>query len=748
MRKRYKWGLLLVLTGFSTFAWATHIVGGEFELTKEGSAAGSYRLSLNLYFDLINGNPQAEDPNITATFFRKRDNTPILSIILPRIGTESVNYTNPTCSEARVKTKLIYYSSLVSLPEDAFSDPEGYYVVWERCCRNGTITNIRQPGDVGMTFYLEFPALVKNGQSFINSSPHFDKPVGDYICMNEPFSFDFGAIDPDGDELRYSLVTPYIGYSSPASPSPSNSGSSAYPTASWVTGISLNNVIPGPQPLRVNPTTGQLTVTANRQGLYVFSVLCEERRNNVKIGAVRRDFQLLVIDCPKNAAPGVLMREVNTTGFYDGKDTLVIDSEMSRCFDVLLTDPDPETQLNLSLRPINFENKNFVTLSPTSGIVNGPTDTLRAQICWDKCVESDNNEPYIFELISRDQGCPAPKTDTLLVKVVFMPKPNQKPTVVTDLPQNKATIKEGEQLTFNVTGNDADPDNITLEAFGRGFDLKAAGMSFVNGSAVGTLTTPFTWIPVCSTGALQYSYTVDFVVSDVRCTRSQKDTVTVNLTYVPRSNHAPVIRTTLPGNVAELYLGQVDSLSPSPLGDAIAFDVIGDDADRDNITLKAKGRGFNLADVGMQFEEKSGVGTVTSPFAWNPDCGILHGEDNATFVIDFITDDNTCSKNRSDTVTVTLTIHDPVAEYAFEPTNVFTPNHDRQNDYFTITNLPLDNCKEKFESIEIYNRWGRLVYQSQHRDFRWEGDNYPAGQYFYLIRYTRHRYKGQVSLLF
>ncbi|MCB0506601.1 MAG: hypothetical protein KDC58_14015, partial [Cyclobacteriaceae bacterium] len=52
--------LFFLLILISTPAWASHIVGGEFELLHvEGN---TYQLNLNLYFDVINGNIGARDP--------------------------------------------------------------------------------------------------------------------------------------------------------------------------------------------------------------------------------------------------------------------------------------------------------------------------------------------------------------------------------------------------------------------------------------------------------------------------------------------------------------------------------------------------------------------------------------------------------------------------------------------------------------------------------------------------------------
>jgi hypothetical protein len=43
------------------------------------------------------------------------------------------------------------------------------------------------------------------------------------------------------------------------------------------------------------------------------------------------------------------------------------------------------------------------------------------------------------------------------------------------------------------------------------------------------------------------------------------------------------------------------------------------------------------------------------------------------------------------------------------------------------------------------NRWGKAVFSSTDRLFRWDGEEYPPGQYYYLIQYAHRSYKGTVS---
>lgn len=750
MKRRYLLGIYGLLLGLAQVAYATHIVGGEFVLVRLDANSNVYQLSLNLYFDEINGDPQAEDQRIIASIFRKKDNLFMRNVELPKTEVETITYTNAACTSTQVKTRLIRYKAPLTLGAD-FDDPEGYYVVWERCCRNRSITNIQQPGNVGNTFYLEFPAPMRNGVVFVNSSPAFVKPKGDYVCLNQPFVFDFGAVDLDGDQLRYSLVTPYKGYSSPSSPVPVNQGSSAYPLISWAPGMSLDNSIPGLHPLRVDSTTGRLTVTAGVKGLFVFSVLCEEFRNHLRIGAVRRDYQLVVIDCPQDAGPPQIALAPNGQNTSFEKDTLVVNAMDGRCFTLAITDPDSRTHLNVSLQPLNFVNDQGVTLSLASGTINQGKDSLRISVCWSPCWEKEGNRSLLFQAIVLDETCPAPKGDTLLVNVQVQSKPNQPPSLT--IAPHPDTLWQGQVMVFDVEAEDADGDTIVLEAIGRDFDLASVGMHVETKAAAGRVQTRFQWEPTCE-AATRSSYIIDFVATEKQCKISEKAMQSVELVYQLTPNQPPTIQTDLENQTIVYKLNEGESDTLPPIGSPIRFEVMAEDADPEKLLLRAVGRGFDLTEVGIQFEEKNGISQVVSSFLWSPGCAALQGNEPTEYVIDFIAQDASCIEGHLDTTTVSILVQDTIVNYIFEPANVFTPNHDGKNDFFALhstdfasRNLPPNNCQEKFESIEVYNRWGKRLFYSSDRNFRWSGDRTSAGEYFYLIRYTRHSYKGLLTLI-
>src|SRR5690606_26924043 len=79
--------------------------------------------------------------------------------------------------------------------------------------------------------------------------------------------------------------------------------------------------------------------------------------------------------------------------------------------------------------------------------------------------------------------------------------------------------------------------------------------------------------------------------------------------------------------------------------------------------------------------------------------------------------------------------------------NVFTPNGDNQNDYFTIQQQGVKEIR-----FVIYNRWGNVVHRFQtfptQKDVLiWDGGNASDGTYFYTAIVTdmqnqTHEQKG------
>ncbi|MGI9160772.1 MAG: gliding motility-associated C-terminal domain-containing protein, partial [Saprospiraceae bacterium] len=70
--------------------------------------------------------------------------------------------------------------------------------------------------------------------------------------------------------------------------------------------------------------------------------------------------------------------------------------------------------------------------------------------------------------------------------------------------------------------------------------------------------------------------------------------------------------------------------------------------------------------------------------------------------------------------------------------NAFTPNGDEYNSTFGLVVL---EGTAMVENMQIYNRWGQLVFESTDPNARWDGryngEDQPSDVYLYVIRWRR-----------
>lgn len=85
-----------------------------------------------------------------------------------------------------------------------------------------------------------------------------------------------------------------------------------------------------------------------------------------------------------------------------------------------------------------------------------------------------------------------------------------------------------------------------------------------------------------------------------------------------------------------------------------------------------------------------------------------------------------------DIYSVSNTIKVPVEQAIFVP-NVFSPDGDNTNDSFKVIGRGLEHI-----TIEIYNRWGQLVFEAPHLNESWDGTYRgkpcPIGTYVYQLK--------------
>lgn len=278
-------------------AYATHLYGGDVSMTAVGKTPGLYRISITLF------SSEGTSPNgknaARVSVYTKRGNVLVEQIVVPQRENYPLRSTNARCVaplQPGVRAFRFYGDHVFTLSR--YSDQEEYYLFVTWGARAYQITNLANSTNLSLVLYAEFMPTKQAGVPFHNSLPVFGPATNEYACVGKSFTADFRATDADGDQLRYSFVTPARNYAVDG-----RKGASALEPVTWARGISLQNLIPGTPTLEINAQTGLVRVTPTATGLYLFTVQCEEYRNGRRVGVVRRDFLLTVFDCPQTAVP-------------------------------------------------------------------------------------------------------------------------------------------------------------------------------------------------------------------------------------------------------------------------------------------------------------------------------------------------------------------------------------------------------------------------------------------------------------
>lgn len=617
--KWFKFWLAALFVCCCQAGWSAHLVGGEFQITYKGNFV--YEIQLNVYGDNATLGPGNQDAIVDVAIFERGTNNLVETFPMSLMTTAFVPYINQQCVAGSVQTKILTYRLTRTLAPNQFYSPNGYYISWERCCRNQDIVNLLNPSLAGFVYYAEFPAVVRpNGGPMENSSPVLPPMPPDVLCVNELYQYSMQASDPDGDSLVYKMSEPMNGFTYSGNPK-TQFMPGPYPLITWRPPFGLNTQINGTPRLNIHPETGLISVKPNLSGIYVFAITVEEWRDGKKIGEVRRDIQVKVANCPVNNEPTISLRPPGATQDYQPGDTLFVTDATDYCYQLRFTDPDIGQQVSIKVEPVNFTQKPVVT--PTVGTIQQVGQVLTAQICWADCNVNSPNQLYKVNLIVTDNPCGKFATDTLELSFLVVPKPNALPQIV--------------------------------------------AQNVVNGE------------------------------------------INVNV------------------------------------GDALKFNLLSTDADKDELTLHMTGKGFNPEAEGMQLGPKAGKESLLSAFTWTPTCEQQNRRE--FYDVNFIVKDNSCFPNHADTVSVRLRVRELEDQTIFLPPNIFTPNNDQRNDFFVAPTLPLDKCDDTFQEIRIFNRWGQQVYRSASRQFAWDGNNVSDGVYFYTIKYQKKKYKGHITIV-
>ena len=347
-------------------SYATHAAGGN--LTYTHIAGNQYSIRLTFYRDCFGINPNM--PVIVKIYSASCAQYDELVLPpLPGTGQEITNSCpgDPTTCAGGIEPGIQKweFEQTYSFPAQC-SDWNIYIAI---AARNQAITTLQSPG----TDSLFIEAQLDNSVSD-NNSPQFSVDPIVFVCIGQQFTFNNGAIDPDGDSLVYSFIAPRNTNNLPVV---------------YNVGYSVLNPISSLPPVSLDPITGDIVMNATTTEVGVMAVLILEYRNGVVIGSVLRDIQIYTVPCT-NSLPTV--SGINGTTNY----SMTACAGTNICFDLFSDDLDVGQTL---------------TMTWNNGVPAGSLTTAGAphptgHFCWATLPSDARPQPYTFTVTIEDDNCP------------------------------------------------------------------------------------------------------------------------------------------------------------------------------------------------------------------------------------------------------------------------------------------------------------------------------------------------------
>lgn len=287
-----------------------------------------------------------------------------------------------------------------------YPGPGSYLICMNDPNRNADVLNI--PNSVNTSFYLESWLVISpfGGQ---NSSPELTNAPVDNGCIMAPYVHNPGAVDPDGDQLRYSLIE--------------SRGENGAAIESFV----YPNEVPEPSPqntLTIDANNGTLIWDApQQQGEYNIAIMIEEIRDGVVIGFVVRDMQITILPCSNNPPVIEQLAQICVTAGEEVNEEVQAHDE----------DGDWVT-LEATGEPLLL-----TTDAATFAQITFDSDTVQGLLNWQTNCSHVRNQPYQVVVKATDNDVDFSLVDFSTIEI----------KVVSPAPENPNTTPQGSSMVLD-----------------------------------------------------------------------------------------------------------------------------------------------------------------------------------------------------------------------------------------------------------------------------------------------------------
>ncbi len=296
LKKLYTALAIFMLLLSANQAEASHVMGADLSYVCNGN--NNYTVILRLYRDCcgidltgpetmtaFNGCTNTAGPTFTLTM-QGGSGTEVSELCGSQLAQSTCASpancpANPQGSPATYPGVQAYtYVGNITLP----SACSQWYLRYSTCCRNATISNGSSNDGIGIQALVNNTVDPATGLPYCNTSVTFNTQPVPFVCINSDFTYNNGAVDANGDSLRYVMINPLD--------DTYNSIPFAFP---WSANYPVTTS--PPNSFVFDSTTGLIAFTPPNQEVDVMAMRVEEYKNGVLVGSTMRDIQVTMLPC-------------------------------------------------------------------------------------------------------------------------------------------------------------------------------------------------------------------------------------------------------------------------------------------------------------------------------------------------------------------------------------------------------------------------------------------------------------------
>lgn len=283
--------VMAILAFATTPTCARHIKSGD--ITWECLGNGQFIFRVRLFRDCGEAPPSLNSQIV------KIENYPGggLNIPLHVAAGYPIDRTDPNCGLSCASTlpeqgeltaeEWLFESNPVTV--SGVPPVNGYRITYTQCCRSLIVDNLLNPGDESI--YYVATMFPYNGHDLFpcyDSSPQFAELPTSAVCSGYQMRYNNNAVDSDLDSLSFELVQ---ALSDSGVPIP------------YVPGYSATSPLPGPNPVTIDPTTGQIEYasSASVTGRWTVVIAVDGWRCGQRISRITREMDVIALPCSGNS---------------------------------------------------------------------------------------------------------------------------------------------------------------------------------------------------------------------------------------------------------------------------------------------------------------------------------------------------------------------------------------------------------------------------------------------------------------